>query len=55
MLDDPELRELLMDPDMQRILQECGDPAKFQQHMRDPLIAYRIKKLYQAGLVGTAK
>lgn len=40
---------------MQKVLQECGDPAKFAKHMRDPVIAYKIKKLHQAGLVGTAK
>ena len=54
-LEDNELREMLMDPELQRILQECGDPIKFQQHMRDPVIAFKIKKLYQAGLVGTAR
>ena len=54
-LQDEELREMLMDPELQKILQECGDPAKFQRHMRDPAIAYKIKRLYEAGLVGTAK
>lgn len=81
---DDELRNLLMDPKLQQILQECNDPRKFQAHMRDPvtgtftlssqccvvllqcltqscycivwcLTAYKIKKLYDAGLVGTAK
>lgn len=53
-LEDPELREWLMDSNMQKILQECSDPSKFQHHMKDPVIAYRIGKLYKAGLVGTA-
>ena len=53
-LEDPEIRDWLMDSNMQKILQECGDPRKFQQHMKDPVIAYRIGKLYKAGLVGTA-
>lgn len=44
-----------MDPELQRILQECGDPNKFQAHMRNPVIANKINKLYKAGLVGTAK
>jgi len=52
---DDELRDLLMDPKLQQILQECNDPRKFQAHMRDPVTAYKIKKLYDAGLVGTAK
>lgn len=54
-LEDEELRTMLMDPELQRILQECGDPIKFQVRMRDPAIAYKIKRLYKAGLVGTAK
>jgi hypothetical protein len=54
-LSDPELREMLMDPSLQRILQECGDPVKFQMHMRDPNTAAKIKRLYDSGLVGTAK
>lgn len=52
---DDELRNMLMDPKLQQILQECNDPRKFQAHMRDPVTAYKIKKLYDAGLVGTAK
>ena len=35
-VNDPELAALLMDQNMQRILQECGDPEKFQRHMRNP-------------------
>jgi len=54
-LNDPELREFLMDPELQRILQECGDPIKFQRHMQNPATAYKIKRLFDSGLVGTAK
>jgi len=54
-VNDRELSALLLDPDLQRILVECGDPIKFQMHMRDPSTARKIKKLYEAGLVGTAK
>lgn len=43
-----------MDTELQRILVECGDPAKFQQHMRNPVVRGKIMKLQQAGLVGTA-
>lgn len=52
---DAELSALLLDVDMQRILQECGDPVKFRRHMADPVIAKKIKKLFDAGLVATAK
>ena len=54
-LQDDELRSMLMDPALQQILLECGDPAHFQRHMRDPETARKIVRLQQAGLVGTAK
>jgi len=54
-LQDEELRSMLMDPALQQILLECGDPAQFQRHMRDPETARKIVRLQQAGLVGTAK
>lgn len=54
-LQDDELRSMLMDPALQQILLECGDPVHFQRHMRDPETARKIIRLQQAGLVGTAK
>jgi hypothetical protein len=54
-LQDEELRTMLMDPELQRILVECGDPARFQQHMRNPDTYRKIVRLQQAGLVGTAR
>ena len=42
-----------MNSEMQQILQDCNDPIKFQNHLKNPVTAYKIKKLYQAGLVGT--
>jgi hypothetical protein len=54
-LQDDELRALLLDTELQQTLRECGDPAVFQRVMRDPVMAYKIKKLYAAGLVGTAR
>lgn len=54
-LEDPELRSMLMDSELQRILQECNDPVRFQYYMRDPIISKKIRKLFKAGLVGTAK
>jgi hypothetical protein len=53
-LADPELRDLLMDADLQRVLLECADPRRFREHMRDPTLARKIHKLQSAGLVGTA-
>jgi hypothetical protein len=52
---DAELSALLLDVSMQRILQECGDPVLFRRHMADPATAKKIKKLFDAGLVATAK
>lgn len=46
---------MLMDPTTQSMLMECGDPEKFQRHMRDPAKARAIRKLFDAGLVGTAR
>lgn len=50
-LQDPELRDLLMDGNMQRVLMECGDPVKFRQHLADPVTARKLRKLKDAGLV----
>eukprot|EP01035_Chromulina_nebulosa_P019125 gene19125-24961_t len=52
-LNDPELRELLLSNEMQVVLKECEDPIKFNKYMKDPVIANKIKKLYDNGLVGT--
>lgn len=52
-LQDAELRELLLDVKMQKILLECNNPVKFKQHIKDPAVAKKIKKLFDAGLVGT--
>ena len=54
-VNDPELSSMLMDPKLQQILQECGDPVKFQMHMRNPETRKKIEKLYKSGLVGTAR
>lgn len=50
-VNNPELAQLLMDPKMQGILQECGNPRKFQEHMKNPDTARKIKLLFDAGLV----
>mmetsp|Transcript_9478 Transcript_9478/g.9537 ORF Transcript_9478/g.9537 Transcript_9478/m.9537 type:complete len:352 (-) Transcript_9478:26-1081(-) len=54
-LDDEELRGLLLDKQFQQIISECNDPVLFQKHLRDPSTAYKIKRLYSAGLLGVAK
>jgi hypothetical protein len=54
-LADEELRAMLMDPELQRVLVECGDPAQFQRHMQNPETRRKIVRLQQAGLVGTAR
>lgn len=50
-VNNPELAQLLMDPKMQGILQDCGNPKKFQEHMKNPETARKIKLLFDAGLV----
>ena len=55
-LRDPELRELLLDPAMQTVLQSCagsdnGSGLVLQQYMRDPIMAPRLRKLAAAGLI----
>lgn len=52
-VNNPELAQLLMDPKMQTILQECGNPTKFQEHMKNPDTARKIKLLFDSGLVKT--
>merc|ERR1711991_41630 len=50
-VNDSELSAMLMDPKLQEILVECGDPIKFQMHMQNPETARKIDKLYKSGLV----
>lgn len=54
-INDPELSSILMDPKMQRVLQECNNPVKFNQHMKDPETARKINKLFASGLVKVEK
>ena len=53
-LRDPELRELLLDPAMQTVLQNCAgsdNGSGLVQYMRDPIMAPRLRKLAAAGLI----
>lgn len=47
----PELRELLMDPGMQRVLQECGEPQVLARYMRHPEFGPKLRLMSQAGLI----
>lgn len=50
-INDSELRDLLMDPAMQQILVECGDPIKLRKHLNNTETARKIRKLEVAGLI----
>lgn len=50
-LEQPELRELLMDPGMQRVLQECEQPSNLAQYMRHPEFGPKLQLMARAGLV----
>lgn len=50
-LQQPELRELLMDPGMQRVLQECRDPQVLARYMRHPDFGPKLQLMARAGLV----
>ena len=50
-LKNEELRELLMNPKTQELMQRCSDPRAFQEAMRDPANRAIIGRLEQAGLV----
>lgn len=51
---DPELQQILGDPVMRTILQQMqSDPAAVQDHMKNPVIAAKIRKLIAAGVLRT--
>lgn len=55
-LRDPELRELLLDPAMQTVLQGCSGSDEnrgsvLHQYMQYPVIAAKLGKLADAGLI----
>lgn len=50
-LNQPELRELLVDPSMQKVLQECADPALLARYMGHPEYGPKLRLMAQAGLV----
>uniref|UniRef100_A0A7S2FPN2 STI1/HOP DP domain-containing protein n=1 Tax=Octactis speculum TaxID=3111310 RepID=A0A7S2FPN2_9STRA len=50
-MQDEEMRALLMDPEMQQVMITCQQPGALQKYMVDPLWGPRIRKLAQSGLV----
>jgi len=51
---DPEIQSILTDPVMNQILQDMqNDPQAAASHMKNPLVASKIQKLINAGIVRT--
>jgi len=53
-LSNPELTQLLLDPEMQLIIQECTsfhNGNKFMYYMKHPDYAPKLRKLIEAGLL----
>ena len=52
---DPELASIIGDPAMRLILQQMQtDPAAIQEHMKNPVVAAKIRKLVASGILRTA-
>lgn len=50
----PEIREILQDPVMAQILQQMQtDPRAAQEHLKNPQVAAKIRKLIAAGIIRT--
>jgi hypothetical protein len=45
------ISSILMDPEMQRVLQECGEPGKMFKYMNDKVWGPKIKVLIDNGLI----
>ncbi len=53
-LQNPEVQEILADPAMRLILQQMQDnPQALMEHMKNPGVAQKIKKLAQSGILRT--
>ena len=51
---DPEVVQIMSDPVMQMILKQIQeDPKAFQDHMKNPEVARKIKKLIDVGIIRT--
>ena len=52
---DPELAAIISDPAMRMILQQMQtDPAAIHDHMKNPVVAAKIRKLVASGILRTA-
>lgn len=52
---DPEVREIMSDPVMMQILRQMqADPRAAAEHLRNPAVAGKIRKLVAAGIIKTA-
>ena len=50
---DPEIRAIMSDPVMQRVLLDCSNnPTAAAVHMRNPDVAAKMQKLVDAGMPG---
>lgn len=47
----PELAALLNDPEMHKVLQDCGNPGRLGHYMRDPQWGPKLRMMADAGLV----
>jgi len=51
-MSDPEVLQLLMDPGMQRVLEECRQqPQRLPMYMRNPTMRENLMRLQKAGLI----
>eukprot|EP01137_Pigoraptor_chileana_P016523 Opistho-2@73427 len=49
---DPEIQEIMKDPIMRQILEQMKEsPAAAQDHLKNPIVAQRIQKLVNAGII----
>ncbi|RKP19613.1 hypothetical protein ROZALSC1DRAFT_13800 [Rozella allomycis CSF55] len=49
---DPEVQRIMTDPIMQNILQQMqSDPKALKDHLKNPMIADKIQKLIDAGII----
>ena len=48
---DPEMAQILMDPAMQIIMQECAMPGRMHAYMNHPDYGPKLRRLMQVGLL----
>jgi stress-induced-phosphoprotein 1 len=54
-MENPEIREILTDPVMRQILKQMEqDPKAASEHLKNPAIASKVRKLMSAGIIRTA-